>query len=215
MSHPFLKIQRLHPPPRSPNDSSFRCLTELLQVLKLNPWWTGRRLVVVLLPRVGCNLYMERPTLEGISEMAGMGQSLGHGGLFGTSKRSTKVPVAEHITIYGQADTITLTFTYHFSTGDLLRWMLGAFLLPCSSHRISLNVTAPSTDPSPTPGDTTNEFGVLENGDAQVAKVCGGLIRQAVGIKHDGIFEVVGISTLHKSHIESALVVGEREDRFG
>ncbi|KAG0696212.1 hypothetical protein DFH29DRAFT_1026604 [Suillus ampliporus] len=210
----------------------------------------------------------------------------------------------------GQADTITLTFTYHFSTGDLLRWMLGTSLLPCSSRHISLNVTAPSTDPSPTPGDTTNEFGVLENGDAQVAKVsgetatrrlsvraspsinsripkqvsgplssggiprksnrdsvsfsalrkastgsmastasvappptqshgrcyvryseikilgssvnvevahqsvpetmkggeaiqvCGGMIHQAVGIKRDGIFEVVGISTLRKSHIE-------------
>lgn len=40
-----------------------------------------------------------------------------------------------------------------------------------ASRRISLNVTAPSTDPSPTPGDTaTNEFGVLENGDTQVPK---------------------------------------------
>jgi len=43
-----------------------------------------------------------------------------------------------------------------------------------SSRRISLNVTAPSTDPSPTPADPTmNEFGVLENGDAQVAKASG------------------------------------------
>ncbi|KAG1749136.1 uncharacterized protein EDB91DRAFT_1244926 [Suillus paluster] len=43
-----------------------------------------------------------------------------------------------------------------------------------SSRRISLNVTAPSTDPSPTPGDAAiNEFGVLENGDAQVAKPSG------------------------------------------
>ena len=40
-----------------------------------------------------------------------------------------------------------------------------------ASRRISLNVTAPSTDPSPIPGDgTINEFGVLENGDPQVAK---------------------------------------------
>ncbi|KAG1883074.1 hypothetical protein F4604DRAFT_1649791 [Suillus subluteus] len=43
-----------------------------------------------------------------------------------------------------------------------------------SSRRISLNVTAPSTDPSPTLADPTmNEFGVLENGDAQVAKASG------------------------------------------
>ncbi|KAG2366772.1 hypothetical protein BDR07DRAFT_1479787 [Suillus spraguei] len=42
------------------------------------------------------------------------------------------------------------------------------------SRRISLNVTAPSTDPSPTPADPTmNEFGVLENGDAQVVKGSG------------------------------------------
>jgi len=35
------------------------------------------------------------------------------------------------------------------------------------SKRVSLNVTAPSADPSPIPGETsTNEFGVLENGDA-------------------------------------------------
>ncbi|KIJ69629.1 hypothetical protein HYDPIDRAFT_24450 [Hydnomerulius pinastri MD-312] len=39
------------------------------------------------------------------------------------------------------------------------------------SRRISLNVTAPSTDPSPTPGEaTTNEFGVLDNGDSQSGK---------------------------------------------
>ncbi|KAH7889868.1 hypothetical protein F5I97DRAFT_1801876 [Phlebopus sp. FC_14] len=39
------------------------------------------------------------------------------------------------------------------------------------SRRISLNVTAPSTDPSPIPGEaTTNEFGVLENGDGQGGK---------------------------------------------
>lgn len=43
-----------------------------------------------------------------------------------------------------------------------------------SSRRISLNVTAPSTDPSPTPADPTmNEFGVLENGDAQGTKASG------------------------------------------
>ncbi|OAX43805.1 hypothetical protein K503DRAFT_707752 [Rhizopogon vinicolor AM-OR11-026] len=42
-----------------------------------------------------------------------------------------------------------------------------------ANRRISLNVTAPSTDPSPTPGDATiNEFGVLENGDIQ-AKASG------------------------------------------
>lgn len=42
------------------------------------------------------------------------------------------------------------------------------------SRRISLNVTAPSTDPSPTPADPTmNEFGVLEDGDAQAAKASG------------------------------------------
>lgn len=36
------------------------------------------------------------------------------------------------------------------------------------NRRISLNVTAPSADPSPIPADAaTNEFGVLENGDAQ------------------------------------------------
>lgn len=36
------------------------------------------------------------------------------------------------------------------------------------NRRISLNVTAPSADPSPIPPDAaTNEFGVLENGDAQ------------------------------------------------
>lgn len=39
------------------------------------------------------------------------------------------------------------------------------------SRRVSLNVTAPSADPSPIPGETTtNEFGVLENGDAQGGK---------------------------------------------
>ncbi|KIK34300.1 hypothetical protein CY34DRAFT_17817 [Suillus luteus UH-Slu-Lm8-n1] len=38
-----------------------------------------------------------------------------------------------------------------------------------SGRRIILNVTVPSTDPSPMPADPTmNEFGVLENGDAQV-----------------------------------------------
>ena len=36
------------------------------------------------------------------------------------------------------------------------------------SKRVSLNVTAPSADPSPIPGDpSTNEFGVLENGDGK------------------------------------------------
>lgn len=49
-----------------------------------------------------------------------------------------------------------------------------------ASRRISLNVTAPSTDPSPTPGDVTNEFGVLDNGDAQVAKASGETRRQSV-----------------------------------
>ncbi|KAF9228620.1 hypothetical protein BS17DRAFT_772257 [Gyrodon lividus] len=39
------------------------------------------------------------------------------------------------------------------------------------SRRISLNVTAPPTDPSPTLGETiTDEFGVLENGDIQGGK---------------------------------------------
>ncbi|KAL4074596.1 hypothetical protein V8B97DRAFT_1868854 [Scleroderma yunnanense] len=39
------------------------------------------------------------------------------------------------------------------------------------NKRVSLNVTAPSADPSPIPGEaTTNEFGVLENGDAQSGK---------------------------------------------
>ncbi|KIL00634.1 hypothetical protein PAXRUDRAFT_129338 [Paxillus rubicundulus Ve08.2h10] len=39
------------------------------------------------------------------------------------------------------------------------------------SRRISLNVTAPSTDPSPTLGEAiTNEFGVLENADMQGGK---------------------------------------------
>ncbi|KAI9569102.1 hypothetical protein HD554DRAFT_2204797 [Boletus coccyginus] len=38
-------------------------------------------------------------------------------------------------------------------------------------RRISLNVTAPSTDPSPTPGDpTTNEFGVLDGTETQGGK---------------------------------------------
>ena len=38
-------------------------------------------------------------------------------------------------------------------------------------RRISLNVTAPSTDPSPTPGETTiNEFGVLDNTETQGGK---------------------------------------------
>ncbi|KIJ17231.1 hypothetical protein PAXINDRAFT_10082 [Paxillus involutus ATCC 200175] len=40
------------------------------------------------------------------------------------------------------------------------------------SRRISLNVTAPSTDPSPTLGEAiTNEFGVLENADMQGGKM--------------------------------------------
>ncbi|KAI6118724.1 hypothetical protein EDD16DRAFT_978775 [Pisolithus croceorrhizus] len=39
------------------------------------------------------------------------------------------------------------------------------------NRRISLNVTAPSADPSPIPADAvTNEFGVLENGDAQTGR---------------------------------------------
>lgn len=38
-------------------------------------------------------------------------------------------------------------------------------------RRISLNVTAPSTDPSPTPGEaTTNEFGVLDSTETQGGK---------------------------------------------
>ncbi|KAG6379088.1 hypothetical protein JVT61DRAFT_11524 [Boletus reticuloceps] len=38
-------------------------------------------------------------------------------------------------------------------------------------RRISLNVTVPSTDPSPTPGDpTTNEFGVLDSTETQGTK---------------------------------------------
>lgn len=39
------------------------------------------------------------------------------------------------------------------------------------NRRVSLNVTAPSADPSPIPPDAvTNEFGVLDNGDAQSSK---------------------------------------------
>ncbi|KAG2149278.1 hypothetical protein DEU56DRAFT_781420 [Suillus clintonianus] len=48
-----------------------------------------------------------------------------------------------------------------------------------SSRRISLNVTAPSTDPSPTPADPSiNEFGVLDSGDAPVMKASGETTRR-------------------------------------
>ncbi|KAH7905441.1 hypothetical protein BJ138DRAFT_773101 [Hygrophoropsis aurantiaca] len=49
------------------------------------------------------------------------------------------------------------------------------------NRRMSLNVTAPSTDPSPTPGDaSTNEFGVLQNDDTQITKQVTTSQRQSV-----------------------------------
>ncbi|KAI6043104.1 hypothetical protein EDC04DRAFT_3138697 [Pisolithus marmoratus] len=49
---------------------------------------------------------------------------------------------------------------------------LGSGQNPVVNRRVSLNVTAPSAEPSPIPTEgVTNEFGVLENGDAQSAKV--------------------------------------------